>query len=74
MLNRISTDPHICHGRAWIVGTRIPVYIILNPLAAGKTTENILKVYPQLTYEDIQACITYAGKLATEEVYETEVV
>ena len=74
MLNRISTDPHICHGQACIAGTRIPVYIILNLLAAGETPENILKTYPRLSDEDIQACITYAGKLATEEVYETEVV
>ncbi|RKY77697.1 hypothetical protein DRQ12_07725 [candidate division KSB1 bacterium] len=58
MLNRISIDPNICHGQACIAGTRIPVYIILNLLTAGETPENILKAYPHLTNEDIQACIT----------------
>jgi len=74
MLNRISIDANICHGQACIAGTRIPVYVILNLLAAGETQENILKAYPHLTNEDIQACIIYAAKLATEEVYEIEAV
>jgi len=55
----IITDTNICHGKAHIEGTRIPVHIILDLLAADETAENILKAYPQLTEKDIQACIKY---------------
>jgi uncharacterized protein (DUF433 family) len=64
----IVTDPLICHGKAHIRGTRIPVHVILDLLGAGETQENILEAYPQLTADDIQACLKYAAKLATEEV------
>jgi len=67
-MGRIITDAHICHGKAHVEGTRIPVHIILDLLAAGETHENILEAYPQLTQEDIQACLKYAARLATEEV------
>ncbi|MFQ5751929.1 MAG: DUF433 domain-containing protein [bacterium] len=73
-MKRIITDPKICHGKAHIEGTRIPVHIILDLLAADETPENILKAYPHLTQKDLHACIKYAATLATEEVvYESEV-
>ena len=65
---RIIINPQICHGKAHLEGTRIPIHIILDLLAAGETYENILSVYPMLKEEDILACIAYAAKLATEEV------
>lgn len=72
---KITANPNICHGKACIAGTRIPVHIILELLAAGESTENILKAYPHLKKEDILACIEYAAKLATEEiVYENATV
>ena len=67
-MRHIITDAQVCHGKAHVEGTRIPVHIILDLLATGETYENILKVYPQLMEEDIQACLKYAAKLATEEV------
>ena len=67
-MSRIITDPQICHGKAHILGTRIAVHIIFVLLGAGETHENILQAYPHLTKEDIQACLKYAAKLATEEV------
>lgn len=67
-MRRIITDPHICHGKAHIEGTRIPVHVILDLLAVGETHKNILQAYPHLTQEDIQGCLKYAAKLATEEV------
>jgi uncharacterized protein (DUF433 family) len=67
-MSKITVNPNICHGKACIAGTRIPVYIILELLAAGESTENILKAYPHLKKEDILACIDYAAQLATEEV------
>jgi len=73
-MRRIITDTKICHGKAHIEGTRIPAHIILDLLAAGDTYGNIVQAYPQLTEEDIRACIEYAAKLATEEVsYESKV-
>jgi uncharacterized protein (DUF433 family) len=63
---RISVDPQVCHGRVCIKGTRIMVSIILDNLAAGETAEAILKSYPSLRQEDIQAALQYAGELAKE--------
>ncbi|MCG8603722.1 DUF433 domain-containing protein [bacterium] len=64
----ITINPTVCHGKACIAGTRIPVHIILELLAAGETHENILKAYPHLKEQDILACIDYAAQLATEEI------
>jgi uncharacterized protein (DUF433 family) len=56
-LNRISVEPNICHGRACISGTRIPVSVILDNLAEGTNREDILKSYPTLKSEDIDAAL-----------------
>ena len=72
-MRSIIIDPNICHGKAHIKGTRIPVQIILELLAARETYQNILYAYPQLTEEDILSCINYAARISTEEVvYESE--
>ena len=68
MLERISVNPNICHGKACIKETRVPVHIILELLAIGETVENILKAYPQITKEDVQECLLYAAHLANEEI------
>ncbi len=65
---RISVDPLVCHGRVCIRGTRIMVSVILDNLAAGTSTAEILQSYPSLTAEDIQAAIAYAAELARERV------
>ena len=67
MLSRIVVSPNICHGKARINGTRVPVHIILDLLAAGEIEENILTAYPQITKEDIHECLLYAAILASEE-------
>ena len=64
----ITTDPNICHGKACLRGTRIMVSVILDNLAAGHTPEDIIKSYPSLTPEAIQAAIAYAADLARERV------
>lgn len=66
LLNRISIDPKICHGKACIKGTRIPVTVILDNLAARVSQEEVLKSYPSLSPEDIQAALAYAAELAKE--------
>ncbi len=68
LLERISVDPRICHGKACIRGTRIMVSVILDNLAAGVSNEEILRSYPTLSTEDIQAAIAYAAELARERV------
>ena len=74
-MRHIIIDPKVCHGKAHLEGTRIPIHIILDLLAAGETRNNILKAYPQLHEEDILTCIQYAAKLATEEVvHQSEIV
>jgi uncharacterized protein (DUF433 family) len=72
-MRKIVINTEICHGKAHIEGTRIPVHIILQLLAAGETHQNILNAYSQIAEDDIRACVNYAAKLATEEVvYESE--
>jgi len=65
---RIIVDSEICHGRACIKGTRIMVSIILDNLAENVSIEEILKSYPSLNHEDIQAAIAYAAELAREQI------
>ena len=65
---RISVDPNVCHGKACIKGTRVMVSVILDNLAAGEPVERILKSYPTLKAEDIQAALQYAAELARERV------
>ena len=65
---RIVVDAAVCHGRACIKGTRIPVTVVLDNLAAGLKEDDILRSYPTLTLEDIQAAIAYAAELAKERV------
>lgn len=66
LLQRISNDPNVCGGRACIRGHRIWVSLILDFLAADTSEEEILREYPQLTREDIQACLAYGSELARE--------
>ena len=66
--DRISANPNVCHGKACIKGTRIMVSVVLDNLAAGEPVERILKNYPTLKPEDVQAALLYAAELARERV------
>jgi uncharacterized protein (DUF433 family) len=68
-LDRISINPKIMHGKPCIKGTRIPVYMILDLLESGIKPEEIISedYYPDITVEDIQACISYANQLVKNE-------
>ena len=68
LVERIEVDPQVMHGKPVIAGTRIPVYVVLNLLAGGLSPEQVLQEYPDLTLEDVQACLAYAACLAEEEV------
>ena len=58
---RISIDPAVCFGRPVVRGTRIWVSLIVNYLAAGESIESIRAEYPQLTEDDIRACLAFAA-------------
>ena len=64
----ITVDPNICHGKACLTGTRVMVSVVLDNLAAGQTPEDILRSYPSLTVEMMQAAIAYAAELSRERV------
>ena len=64
----ITVDHAVCHGQACIKGTRIMVAVVLDNLAAGLGTDEILSSYPSLTTEDIQAAMSYAADLARERM------
>jgi len=64
---RIETNPEICHGKPRIKGTRIMISLILEWLEEGKTFEEIIEAYPNLSNEDISAAIRYARKTLEEE-------
>lgn len=61
---RITVDPDICHGKPCIRGLRYPVETVLEWLAAGMTSEQILDDYPDLEREDILATLAFAARLA----------
>ena len=62
LLRRITLDPKIMGGKPIIQGTRLTVEYVLNLLAHGATTEEILSEYQGLKVEDIQACFLFATK------------
>jgi uncharacterized protein (DUF433 family) len=73
LMERISVDPNVCHGQPCIRGTRVMVWLVLNYLANGDSIEDILAAYPNLTREDIRACLAYAAEAARERVVSIEV-
>lgn len=67
LIERISFDPEIYGGKPIIRGRRLAVEHILDMLASGDQPAEILKGYPWLEPEDIQACLVYAAMLARHE-------
>ncbi len=68
-LNRITFNPKMMAGQACIRGIRVPVSLVLNLLANGKTPKQIIEDYPYLELEDINQCLLYAAWLSREEIY-----
>ena len=67
--DRITSNPSILVGKPAIKGTRISVELILGWLAEGWTHEMILDAYPQITQEDILACLAFTAQMMREEQY-----
>lgn len=68
--DRITFDRDIMAGQACIHGMRVPVSLILNLVANGKTVPEIIEDYPYLEPEDIQQSLQYAAWLANERIYQ----
>ncbi len=64
LLERITIDPNICHGKPCIRGLRYPVDTILELLSAGMSHDEILADYDDLEAEDILAVLAFAARLA----------
>jgi len=69
VINRITINPEICHGKPSIRNKRYTVELILDLLSAGSTHAEILEDYPNLEEEDILACLTYAAKVTKYSRY-----
>jgi uncharacterized protein (DUF433 family) len=67
--DRITSDPKILGGKACIRGMRISVSLIVNLLANGMTSEEILSEYPDLEEEDIQQALRYAAWAVDDIIY-----
>jgi uncharacterized protein (DUF433 family) len=63
--DRIDIDPQVCFGKPRVKGTRIWVGLVLGLMADGMTEEEILHDYPQLTTEDIRACLDYGARVTS---------
>ena len=59
--SRITIDPEKRGGKPCIRGLRMTVYDVLEYLASGMSEEEILKDFPDLTREDIRACLAFAA-------------
>ena len=59
--DRITITPGVRSGKPCIKGTRITVYDVLEYLAGGMTKDEILKDFPNLTRDDIHACLSFAA-------------
>ena len=63
LTDRITINPEICHGKPVIRGLRYPIEVMLELMASGMTTDELLDDYPDLEKEDFLACIEYAARL-----------
>lgn len=69
MFDRITFTPDVMGGRACIRGMRITASLVVNLVANGMTTGDIVREYPDLEPEDVRQALSYAAALANEEVH-----
>jgi uncharacterized protein (DUF433 family) len=56
----VTIDPAVCHGQPCVKGTRVPVFVIQDAIAADLTIEEIVRQYPSLTAEGVRAAASYS--------------
>lgn len=64
LIDRITMDPNICHGKPTIRGLRYTVQSILEMLASGMTHSQILEDFEDLQEDDLKACLLFAAKIS----------
>jgi uncharacterized protein (DUF433 family) len=62
LLERITIDPEVRFGKPCVRGTRLTVGDVLGHLAAGATEAELVTDFPQLTHEDVLACLAFAAE------------
>ena len=70
--DRVTFDPNVMGGRACIRGMRVTVSLVLNLVANGMSTDQIIEAYPYLELDDIRQALQYAAWLAEETVHAWE--
>ena len=63
LLDRITLDPSVCHGRPCVRGLRYPVDMLLDLLSGGMTPAEVLEDYPDLKPDDLRAVLAYAAEV-----------
>jgi len=66
--DRITVDPNIMDGKPCIRGMRIQASLVLNLVANGMSSEEIIEAYPYIEPEDISQCLQYAAWLAEDRI------
>ena len=64
----ITADAQVLHGAVRFTGTRVPVTVVLDNLADGASSDEILRQYPSLKAQHVPAALAYAADLARERV------
>lgn len=64
LLNRITIDPEICHGKPCLRGLRYPVTTLLEMLSSSSSIDALLREFPDLEEEDFKAACAYAAKIS----------
>ena len=72
LVKLIEADPSVLHGRARFRGTRVPVSVVLDCLAAGMSDAEIHEQYPSLPPDATRAALAYGAALAREELHPLE--
>lgn len=67
-LSLIVSDPDVLHGQVRLRGTRVPISVILDCVAAGMTESAIVAEYPSVTVDGVRAAAAYGALLARDEV------
>jgi uncharacterized protein (DUF433 family) len=66
--DRITVNPNVMQGKPCVRGMRVTVSLVVNLVASGMSTEEIIRSYPYLEPEDIAQCLTYAAWVVDERV------
>ena len=69
----IEIDPRVCNGKPMIAGTRIPVTVILDQMAAGRNREDLKRKYPGITDEQIAGVLQYCHSVIEHTEIESQV-